>query len=283
MLFWPAPILTSAGASLEITMQHRLRDPGRSTTRVAAFTIFELLAVITLITVLLTLLVPALRSARETGRKTVCLSQLKQQATALNLYASANRHKAPPNLRWNPGAAGTEFLDYAAPVNAIAAQNAPSDPGWPGGPRYGGLGLLYEHKYFESHEAYFCPSHEEFLNGNCYRKSDCIERMRDVNLTIPCCSITTYYYRSTVELTYNGSGNTPIRVSRDAGLGAIAEYYRAEGPEWPDGKFMHTIGFNLVYYNGSARFFSTPGYAYDGNDYSGLGQEPFTGFKIADP
>ena len=90
MLFWPAPILTSAGASLEITMRHRLRDPGRSTTRVAAFTIFELLAVITLITVLLTLLVPALRSARETGRKVVpIIADTTSRESVDNLVKSA--------------------------------------------------------------------------------------------------------------------------------------------------------------------------------------------------
>ena len=41
-----------------------------------AFTIFELLAVITIITVLLTLLAPAIGTARETARKTVCASNL---------------------------------------------------------------------------------------------------------------------------------------------------------------------------------------------------------------
>ena len=63
-------------------------DPsGPRTHRPRAFTIFELLAVITLIVVLLTLLLPALQGAREAARQAVCASQLRQWGLGIYNYA----------------------------------------------------------------------------------------------------------------------------------------------------------------------------------------------------
>ena len=59
---------------------HRTNRPKRG------FTIFELLAVVTIIAVLLTLLLPALGAAREAARNVVCLSNLKQLGVIWGLY-----------------------------------------------------------------------------------------------------------------------------------------------------------------------------------------------------
>ncbi len=55
-----------------------------------AFTLIELLVVISIVTVLLGILLPALGSARETGRGAVCLSNLRQLVTANAAYAQDN-------------------------------------------------------------------------------------------------------------------------------------------------------------------------------------------------
>ena len=52
----------------------------------AAFTLVELLVVVTLIGVLLALLLPAVQAAREASRRAQCTSQLRQQAIALQLH-----------------------------------------------------------------------------------------------------------------------------------------------------------------------------------------------------
>jgi prepilin-type N-terminal cleavage/methylation domain-containing protein/prepilin-type processing-associated H-X9-DG protein len=60
-----------------------------------AFTLIELLVVITLISLLAALLLPLLGRAKESGRATVCLSNLHQIGVALQLYVQDNGNHLP--------------------------------------------------------------------------------------------------------------------------------------------------------------------------------------------
>lgn len=55
-----------------------------------AFTLIELLVVISIIAILMAVLMPALKRAREGGKRAACLSNLKQLTLAWNMYADEN-------------------------------------------------------------------------------------------------------------------------------------------------------------------------------------------------
>ena len=60
-----------------------------------AFTFIELFVVIAIVALLAALLLPVLGRARESGRATACLSNLRQLGVALQLYVQDNQNRLP--------------------------------------------------------------------------------------------------------------------------------------------------------------------------------------------
>jgi prepilin-type N-terminal cleavage/methylation domain-containing protein/prepilin-type processing-associated H-X9-DG protein len=113
--------------------------------RLSGFTLIELLVVIFVVAVLIALLLPAVQQAREAGRRTQCMNNLKQLALGLSNYADAQGSLPIGSTAlegWSSGSFHLELLPYLEQlpiyniinfdVNYARAQNATIHDARPG-------------------------------------------------------------------------------------------------------------------------------------------------------
>ena len=129
-----------------------------------AFTLIEILVVIAIIGILSALLFPVLKTARENGRKTACLSNMKELGLAFQQYAQDSRSKYPlaANYQaWEPGFAHWVAGGKNANLVTIVLPTSPTatiaDPKSANAANVEG-GALFP--YVKSTAIYVCPSNE---------------------------------------------------------------------------------------------------------------------------
>jgi len=90
------------------------------------FTLIELLVVIAIIGILAGILLPVLSRARESARKTQCMSNVKQIGMGLIMYANENSETFPSSTASNPAMASLNML-YDTYISDNKVFNCPSD------------------------------------------------------------------------------------------------------------------------------------------------------------
>lgn len=137
----------------------------------AAFTLIELLVVIAVIALLVGILLPALAAAREAGKRTVCLSNLRQVSTSMTLYTADYKgwYPALPFVpaaqlwqnQWRHGGFAGLFSITQYGEDGVAD---PADHGYAVGQYLGGRTLPIMDGYIDSFEALTCPSDRSDLS-----------------------------------------------------------------------------------------------------------------------
>jgi len=114
------------------------------------FTLVELLVVIGIIALLIAILLPALSKAREAAIRTQCLSNVRQVATTLRLYALDNRDFVPLGYRNN-----SKWAGYA--VRITTSISIPNDPSG----LYQLFGRLEIAGYLKQPRSLYCPAEND--------------------------------------------------------------------------------------------------------------------------
>ncbi len=125
-----------------------------------AFTLIELLVVIAIIALLISILLPALGKARDAGRQTLCLSNMKQFAMGTAMYADDNKGAIFPDQARN--ALGRRLIpgDHYSGLWAYV-----QDPDFPADPTRKARGLLYPYVQ-DLDKVGECPTNKRRMIGS---------------------------------------------------------------------------------------------------------------------
>lgn len=121
----------------------------------SAFTLIELLVVTAIIAVLASLLLPTLASAKDRGKRSACLSNLRQIGIAVHLYADEHEGRIPYGPTAPPFTSPADFYpSTGSPTSLLSLRS--------GAPA--GLGLLLRNHLAETPKVLFCPGSDQSLN-----------------------------------------------------------------------------------------------------------------------
>lgn len=239
-----------------------------------AFTLVELLVVISIIMLLISLLLPALNASREQAMRIACLANLRQTLTATVAYATDSVGNLPDGgngLNTDGSSCGAYWNDMDVLGGFQSGSNYDR--------RMRGMGLVFGNAYVPTIKGFYCPSsrstwyemqsNRAAVSYGVHTPSDFRTKVEDVaafNVRI------SYLFRGTRWSNDNSPndkpawGNRPVTHDRyiyhldnlPAGAPPRISLFSDDFTSWqnwlPQGQFHHDVGYNVAYLDGSARW-----------------------------
>lgn len=178
------------------------------------FTLLDVLVALAVIAILMTMLMPTLGLVRETTRKIVCASNIRQLGLSMAMYAEDHRQQLPYSRYYRKS-----LSDPAFDTRQLMTVRVPLNPS------FDGLGLLHAHDYGVVPAVYYCPSHQGMNRPDVYASA-----WGDV----PAMLVSNFQFRG-------GARNGQTRLDRvDPRLSLIADGLASQAD------FNHTTGGNVL-------------------------------------
>lgn len=122
-----------------------------------AFTLVDVLVSLAVIALLIGILLPSFTMVRESARRVICSSNMRQVGLGLHMYAQSSGEWLPPSVYLPGPASRSNVTPRPELMDTLRTERGEFiDRPWG---QWDGLGLLYHAQILSAPQVYYCPSH----------------------------------------------------------------------------------------------------------------------------